>query len=433
MAQLAWRGPATAPRPRCPQDARLPPGAQAWLPLQEGLGGPHPRPATQAEPAQRPGGGGTRRGPKEKLEGGRERPGEKGGVRGAGALCASHGSQAGSHCRSPVPSTCPRAAPRPTPPCTAWLGSRPFSSPPGTQVLVCASVSPTPGATGGQGRFDLPLSPLHSGQRPLGTVTPNHKVQLRAKHGADASHTCPPSRSLRRRLFRPLYTNGKRGSGDVRYGHYRVAATSTHLGRSAPCHPQGHPVCGAGPHFTPRTPARLSGLGPGRPPPRVISPSVGPREHRGQSPRLIRNQKGRLAPSCRPRRCLQTLRHTPRAPCGHTRAATRQPTRSRAPPGARCPSHARGPASCPQSAACQASRGAGGRGQAHEAAGGGLAGARPCLPRFISHAVTHAPHSSLLLAQREACDSPRQLSDGTKSLHTPPLLPPRCPPPRPHM
>lgn len=188
---------------------------------------------------------------------------------------------------------------------------------------MCASVSPTSGAPGGQGCFDLPLSPLHSGQWPLGMVTPNHKVQLRARHGADASHTCPPSRSLRRRLFRPLYTNGKRGSGDIRYGHYRVAVTSTHSGHSAPCHPRGHPVFGAGPHFTPRTPARLCGLGPGpislRPPPCVISPSIGPREHRGRSPRLIRNQKGPLTPSCRPRRCLQMLRHTPQAPCGHAR------------------------------------------------------------------------------------------------------------------
>lgn len=63
----------------------------------------------------------------------------------------------------------------------------------------------------------------------------------------------------------------------------------------------------------------------------------------------------------------------------HT-AVTRQSTRSWAPPRAHRPPHARGPASCPQSAACQASRGAGGWGQAHEAAGGGWRGPGPVSP-----------------------------------------------------
>lgn len=63
----------------------------------------------------------------------------------------------------------------------------------------------------------------------------------------------------------------------------------------------------------------------------------------------------------------------------------------------------------------------------------GVAEAKPCLPGFIKRAVMnplgrsspHAHHSRSLLVQREAFDSHRQLSDGTKSLHTPLfLLPP---------
>ena len=56
----------------------------------------------------------------------------------------------------------------------------------------------------------------------------------------------------------------------------------------------------------------------------------------------------------------------------------------------------------------------------------GVVEAKPCLPRFIKRAVMnplgrsspHAHHSRSLLVQREAFDSHRQLSDGTKSLHT---------------
>lgn len=61
----------------------------------------------------------------------------------------------------------------------------------------------------------------------------------------------------------------------------------------------------------------------------------------------------------------------------------------------------------------------------------GVVEARPCLSGFIRRAVMnplgqsspHALHSRLLLVQRETFDSHRQLSDGTKSLHTPLVLP----------
>lgn len=67
----------------------------------------------------------------------------------------------------------------------------------------------------------------------------------------------------------------------------------------------------------------------------------------------------------------------------------------------------------------------------------GVVEAKPCLPGFIKRAVMnplgrsspHAHHSRSLLVQREAFDSHRQLSDGTKSLHTPLFLrpPSLCP------
>lgn len=67
--------------------------------------------------------------------------------------------------------------------------------------------------------------------------------------------------------------------------------------------------------------------------------------------------------------------------------------------------------------------------------------ARPRLPGFIKtrsneppgRSGPHALHSRLLLVQRKAFDSHRQLSDGTKSLHTPPLLLPHGPSPGSHI
>lgn len=84
----------------------------------------------------------------------------------------------------------------------------------------------------------------------------------------------------------------------------------------------------------------------------------------------------------------------------------------------------------------------GGWGQAQEppgsrAAGDGGGGGQALSPGFIKRAVMnplgrsspHAHHSRSLLVQREAFDSHRQLSDGTKSLHTPLFLrpPSLCP------
>ena len=76
--------------------------------------------------------------------------------------------------------------------------------------------------------------------------------------------------------------------------------------------------------------------------------------------------------------------------------------------------------------------------QGSQAAGEGLVEAEPCLPGFIKRAVMnplgrsspHALHSGSLLVQREAFDSHRQLSDGTKSLtlHSSSCPPPSLPP-----
>lgn len=68
----------------------------------------------------------------------------------------------------------------------------------------------------------------------------------------------------------------------------------------------------------------------------------------------------------------------------------------------------------------------------------GVVEAKPCLPRFITRAVMNplgrssprALHSRSLPVQRDAFDTHRQLSDGTKSLLTPLfLLPLFLPPP----